>query len=573
VPSARSPSPGPASRRARSRGWARSRDLPLPFTGREDDIEWLEGCRFEVAGSLGAARLVGDAGVGKTRLLDEFLARCKAEGDVVVRVGPDPWSADVGYHALRHAIVGLAGLPPDGGDPTTWLSATPEARGGLAEIFGRGDRRSDQQVTPTWVRTSGVLSVEDRRFMAVEALRWAMMRASDAIHPSGEGKGKKVVLAIDDLHAVDGASRNALADVANEPPLCGVLLLSTHVASFTPGWEGSERTIAGLPTDLALQVARGLPRPRGSSNPPLDETKEVRSVLPFYIEQLVRFTLEGGVDAPARLGDLIATRVERLPPDARRALQAIAVLGDCTSPMLLGGFVKGMSMLDEVVTTLTSAGMIETRGSVLATTHPLLREVVLAMIPAGARRELHLRALSTADEAEVPVDVAPPAIAPLGSLPVEVRALHAFHAQDAFEALMLLETVANKSWSRGDIQGAVLALRRGLDLARREMFRGEIDDPERAVLIFARKLGEALAGAGALTDADGVLREALDLAEPNNVDRARVLGTLAVVAHQRERRSDADAMLREALEIARQAHHTDLLSSLERLRREWRTTG
>jgi serine/threonine protein kinase len=545
--------------------------LPLAFTGREDDIEWLEGARFEVSGSVCGARIIGDAGVGKTRLIEEFLGWCQREGDFVVRTGPDPWLADLGYHALRHAIIGLAGLPPGGGDPATWVSATAEARRGLGEVFGRGDRRPDQQVTPTWIRTSGILSVEDRRFMAAEALRWAMLRASDT------ARGKKIVLAVDDLHAVDGASRNALNDVVNEPPLCGVLVLGTHVPGFEPGWQGSERIIAGLPTDTALQVARGLPRPRGSSSPPIEGSiesmRDAKTVLPLYIEQLVRFTLEGGVDAPARLGDMIATRVERLPPDARRALQAIAVLGDCTAPMLLGGFVKGMSQLDEVVGVLVHAGMVEKRGSVLATTHPLVREVVLAMIPAGARRDIHVRALASADEAEVPVEVAPQSIAPLGSLPVEVRALHAFHAQDAFEALMLLETVANRAWSRGDLEGAVLALRRGLDLARREMFRGEIDDPERAVLIFARKLGEALAAAGSLTDADGVLREALDLAGPSGVDRARVLGTLAFVAHQRERRSDADAMLREALEIARVSHHADLLSSLEKLRREWRTTG
>lgn len=550
--------------------------LPLPFTGRGEDMEWLEAARFEVTGSVCAARIVAEPGVGKTRLLEEFLGRCSREGDLVVRCGPDPWGADLGYHALRHAITGLAGLPSDGGGPGTWQSATPEARRGLTEIFGRGDRRSDQQVTPTWIRTSGVLSVEDRRFLAVEALRWAMLRATDAVS-SADGRGKKVILAVDDLHAVDGASRNALADVINEPPLCGVLVLATHVPSFDAGWEGSERGITGLPTEVALQVARGLPRPRGSSNPP-SESGTQKTVLPLYLEQLVRFTLEGGIDVPARLGDLIATRVERLTPDARRVLQAIAVLGDCTSPMHLAGFTSpggrgGMGALDDAVGALLGAGMVERRGAVLSTSHPLIREVVLGMIPAGARRELHQRALATAEEAEVPVEVAPPSIAPLGALPVEVRALHAYHAQDAFEALMLLETVANRAWGRGDLQGAVLALRRGLDLARREMFRGEIDDPERAVLIFARKLGEALAGAGSLTDADGVLREALDLAGPNNVDRARVLGTLAYVAHQRERRSDADAMLREALDIARQSHHADLLSSLERLRHEWRTTG
>ena len=84
-----------------------------------------------------------------------------------------------------------------------------------------------------------------------------------------------------------------------------------------------------------------------------------------------------------------------------------------------------------------------------------------------------------------------------------------------------------------------MALRRGLDLARRELFRGELDDPMRAVLIFSRKLGEALARGGHLTDADGVLREALDLAGPSGHDRAVVLGALAHVARERDRRHEA----------------------------------
>src|SRR6185295_2885436 len=125
------------------------------------------------------------------------------------------------------------------------------------------------------------------------------------------------------------------------------------------------------------------------------------------------------------------------------------------------------------------------------------------------------------------------------SAPLEVRAMHELHAQNAFEALILLERVSAVCAARGDLAGNILALRRGLELARRELFRGELDDPMRAVLIFSRKLGEALALAGAYMDAEGILREALDMAGPNGQDRARVLGALAHVAHGRERRQEA----------------------------------
>jgi tetratricopeptide (TPR) repeat protein len=91
----------------------------------------------------------------------------------------------------------------------------------------------------------------------------------------------------------------------------------------------------------------------------------------------------------------------------------------------------------------------------------------------------------------------------------------------------------------------------------------------RAVLIFSRKLGEALAREGDLTDADGVLREALDLAGPSGVDRAMVLASLAWVAKDRERGNEALTYLREAIDLAKQSGASDLLSALEGLRREW----
>jgi serine/threonine-protein kinase len=197
--------------------------------------------------------------------------------------------------------------------------------------------------------------------------------------------------------------------------------------------------------------------------------------------------------------------------------------------------------------------MIEAGADGWSTAHPLLREVVLATIPAAVRRQLHAAALKSSESAGVAL---------------EVQALHAYHAQAAFDALIFLERVSSRCAERGDIGGTTLALRRGLELARRELFRGELDDPMRAVLIFGRKLGEALAQAGDYTDAEGVLREALDMAGPSGQDRARVLGALATVAFGRDRRLEAQVYLREAILLARRAAAPDLVSSLEKLKEE-----
>ncbi len=504
---------------------------PLPLIGREDDLAWLEARRSE-ARSLTGARIVGDVGVGKTRLVREFLEFAGGSGDVVVQTGPDPAWAEVGCWALRRAIVHLAALPAAGGSPRDWVAATPEARRGLADIF--------DHATPE--RSAG-LSPEDRRFAAAEALRWAVMRASE------RARGHRVVLVVDDLGSVDGASRNAFADALSDPPLVPALLIGTSSPSFDPGWPAdvaASRTLAPLPTSALLKALARSSRP---SSPALTGS---RAIVPLYAEQLLRFLREESGAVPKTLADIIAARLERLPTGARRVLQAAAVWGDDADEGLLMRMLEEDVDMVEALGFLRRAGMIVIGEEGIRTSHPLLREVALATIPAAVKRELHTAAGEICDERD---------------LPIEVRALHELAGGTSFRALLLLESVSVAASARGDHQGAVMALRRALDLARRELFRGELDDPMRAVLIFSRKLGEVLARGGQWNDADGVLREALDIAGPSGPDRAAVLGALAHVAHGRERAQDARHYLREALELATSSGAHELVASLETLRR------
>jgi serine/threonine protein kinase/tetratricopeptide (TPR) repeat protein len=505
--------------------------VPLPFIAREEDLAWLERRRVE-ARSLTGARIVGDVGVGKTRLVREFLDSAAASGDVVVQTGPDPAWAEVGYWALRRAIVQLAGLPRTGGGPRDWIAATPEARRGLADVFD-----------PTNPERGGSLSPDERRFAAAEALRWAMVRASE------RSKGHRVVLAVDDLNSVDGASRNAFVDTLNDPPLVAALLVATYSPGFNPDWPedvSAARVLAGLPTSEVLKL---LAQSAKSSASLFNGS---RTIAPLYAEQLIRFLREESGAVPGTLADIIAARLERLPAGARRVVQAAAVWGDDADDSLLARMLDGNVDLSEALGFLRRAGMVQVGEDGIRTSHPLLREVALATIPAAVKRELHAAASVVCDERD---------------LPIEVRALHESAGGTAFQALLLLERVSVLASARGDHQGAIMALRRALELARRELFRGELDDPMRAVLIFSRKLGEALARSGQFNDADGVLREALDVAGPSGRDRAAVLGALAHVAHGRDRRQDARDYLREALELASNSGAHELVASLESLRR------
>jgi serine/threonine-protein kinase len=89
------------------------------------------------------------------------------------------------------------------------------------------------------------------------------------------------------------------------------------------------------------------------------------------------------------------------------------------------------------------------------------------------------------------------------------------------------------------------------------------------MLIFGQKLGQALTRSGNFSDAEGVLREALDIAGPSGADRARVLSALAHVAHGRQRAGEAVGFIEQAIEVAQRSGAFDLVSQFNDTRRAW----
>src|SRR5262249_30437047 len=187
------------------------------------------------------------------------------------------------------------------------------------------------------------------------------------------------------------------------------------VQGCDPGWQGLSRALLGLPTAIAASLVKGV-------TPIVPPSPVIASAVPpLYIDQLIRFNIEGGSDPPPRMADLIALRIERLPIDARRTLQALAVIGDAADHPQIRCLLPEVRSFEELLTTLAVAGLVEETVGVIRTTHPLVRDVTLATIPAAVRRELHAKATLNAEGDPLP-------------LPLEVQALHAYHAQNSFEA-------------------------------------------------------------------------------------------------------------------------------------------
>ncbi len=501
----------------------RAVQFPIPFVGRSEELSWLQARRPHAA-QISGVRLVGEPGVGKTRLLDEFAHSVNVQGDQVILVTPDPYDAKIGYFSVAQAVLGLTRLSRDDLESGLLPNVGRDIQSGLTDIF-RGPARGDMR-TPM-----------DRRHAAASALRWALLEAATKT-------GGMPMLLLDDMDHMDGPSLHAFADVLGDPPGVAALFVGVHAPGFEPGW-GAERTAAYVLDGLAISSVRGLlpPGATGIGN----------VLLPLYLDQAMHLHIEGGTDLSPRLGDLIHQRLSILSAETLRVLQGICVIG--TSALISDAAeLVQLDGIEDSINTLVQRGMVTIQSGRATITHPMIRNVALSSIPAEARRQLHRRGMRIEDKRRGPL---------------EARALHAYYCEESFQALVLLEQVADRATAIGDSETEVAALRRCVEIARKELSRGEIDDPMRAVLIFSRKLGASLTRAGNFSDADGVLREALDLADPSSPDRAKILGAMAHVSHGRKRNDEASRRLEMAIDAAKRAGDEAVLLTLEDTKMAW----
>lgn len=493
---------------------------PLPFTGRNEDITWLSNGIKSDRGRRSIVQLIGEPGSGKTRLIWEFMTHIASSGFPTVVGRPDSYWAEVGGHVLRSLIRQLVGNPRERLGPTK-----PDL---IEAIDDLDSKEVNQQRTP-----------KHRRQGFEQLLTWAINQAEADF-------GKPPIIAVDDFQRIDGLSRQAILDCASRPGSASFII--AHHPSFATQIPGAVvRVVNGLAAHSATDLLR-----HASSNRHAVTLAEVgsRGIPPLYVEQILALGIDGGQDAPARLGDLIAHRLATLDPLHRRYIQIVAVLGDDVTSELVA------RMLQEPVSETALSRLREMR--LLKTSehgshslwHPLFHDMALHSIPVEARKELHRRALELFQDQEAPL---------------EVLAEHASGACDTMTALFYIEQLAARAQARGDEESETNALSNALELARQELFRGELEDPMRAIAIFGKRLGKSLIRRSLYSDAEGVLLEALDSTEEKGEERVEVLRLLAEVATRRDRQKDARRYLEEAIKVAPPELNAQLQTDLKRL--------
>ena len=491
---------------------ARSQNPRL--VGREREIEVAEMLRRSAYGTFVSLNVVGEAGVGRTRMLAELAERASQDGDLVIGAGPHDSGAPVAYHPIRMLVHALI----DGDDAKTAVVAEREARD--RPLVAAGLR---ELIHPT-----GVLGAlhESKVGAVASALGFCVSKAQART-------GKRIVVIIDDLHRCDGLSPRVLCELPRYSLNNSLLLITaSSTAKVVPLPEGSRQlALRGFTMQQAQSFTSSVRLPQEGALDPTD-----RLLVPLYLEQVQALgLLSDGPNRslPPRLADAVAKRIQRLNGAARRLLQCIAVLGRCAVRSSVESIAEREHMAS--LPQLLARGLVVESFGTLEIIHPLVRDLVEASTPAEVRRMLHLRALELATRVDAPL---------------EVRAHHAYGSGETLSALVLLERLGDVSAARGDLDTSVLGYQRGIELARREVLESGDTSLDDVLASLGRRLGSVLARRGDYAGAEGVLREALEHSSLGGSQRAPILVALARAVSQRNREREAHRLLGQALELA-----------------------
>lgn len=492
----------------------------MPLMGRSEDLAFCETLARDPGDARGFA-LRGRHGVGRTRLLRDVGLRVASQGIRFIaapsRRAP---GNEIGYGWLRRAIAALLDLAPtDGSLAAGRVMGPPEAVAGVRTIF------SESNTAPT---------PEATRASVTGALRWAAEWAVS------RAPGGRVLLGIDDADHLSSADRAALAELLISPKIQGFAVATTSLRpTKLPSLR--EHELVGF----SQQDLNELGRTSGEMPAWPPSAVELE---PLYVD-LARRWAEGlkRTEQPATLRELVAWRMSLLVSVRRALLAAVALTGGDTGPMLaqIAG-VEGD--FDTPLRALVDAGFLEPRGEELVLRHGIFSELALEGMPDDVRIAMHRRAArSLSQRNQWP----------------ELQAYHAIRSGADFDAYIKIDTSARLRASRGDDEGAIMALAEGFRVARATAMRhGDDEASIDAWTTFARKLGDALVRAGRHDEALSVLTDARSNQQASDNSRALLLEQLSRVQTLRGRHEEAARLRSEALALAERRGDPALIARL-----------
>ncbi|MCP5273120.1 MAG: AAA family ATPase [Burkholderiaceae bacterium] len=389
--------------------------LRLSLVGRAAELDRLQAV-VASAGRTGppaVLTLVGDAGLGKSRLLRELAASLPAGRLLRLRAQPDGALRPAGLlrqllterfgihddapaaRARRRLTAGLRRLLRDAGMTVTEAHAAAHQLGHLAGL--------DFADSPH-------VAGQDPRLLREHAVA-ACGRALQAL---AAREGRAPVLLVEDLHWADPDSRVLLHRLAAEPGVPLALLITSR-PGLPPDHPGEVLPLQPLaPADAEALVRTLL---GGLETVPTGLIERITAQAdgnPYYVEEFVRRLIDDGVidtgqfpwilhsgrlldlSLPSTLVGLLQARLDALPPTARHAAQQAAIVGhvfwDAALAEIDGAAPQALPVLAQrTVVHAHRTSAIDT-ATEWTFDHHLLHQVAYDTIPLARRREGHAAA-------------------------------------------------------------------------------------------------------------------------------------------------------------------------------------
>jgi tetratricopeptide (TPR) repeat protein len=311
------------------------------FVGRDAELESLRQALEKARASHGqVVALVGEPGVGKSRLFWEFIHSHHTHGWLVLESG----SASYGKATPYLPVIDLL---------KTYFQIEPrdEARKIREKVTGKlfSLDRAFEPALPAFLALLDVpaenpqwqaLDPSQRRQRTLEALKRLLLRESQV---------QPLCLALEDLHWIDSETQGFLDSLIESLPTARLLLLVNYRPEYQHGWGGktyfAQLRIDPLPPESAEELLQTLL----GADPGLTELKQRLVVQaqgnPFFLEESVRTLVETRVlvgdrgayrlakplermQVPSTVQAILAARIDRLPPEEKHLLQAAAVIGE-----------------------------------------------------------------------------------------------------------------------------------------------------------------------------------------------------------------------------------------------------
>jgi class 3 adenylate cyclase/tetratricopeptide (TPR) repeat protein len=396
----------------RTRRRSRSRTPERELVGRACEFARLAASlEASLAGEANVVALVGPAGIGKSRLVDEFVRSARERDVNVMRGECQSFGRQTSYLVWRDIWRSLFGLDAGASDEEQIARVERELAAIDPELVTRAPLLAGLLDLP--------LAANDLTASFDAKLRKASLETLLVRCFTTWANQRPLVLVLEDCHWLDPLSRDLLDALVRATTGLRVFVL----LAYRPGAEALD-DIDSLPgfasivldeLDAAASAAIVRARVRQLLGDDAEPSDALLSLVtsraqgnPFYIEELFNYIASQGVDArddralralqlPDSLHSLILSRVDELTEGPRQLLKVASVIGRVFRPTMLSGVDPDLGAPDAIdaeLATLAKADLVKADddgADAYVFKHVITREVAYESMPFALRSELHER--------------------------------------------------------------------------------------------------------------------------------------------------------------------------------------